>query len=238
MDRENGKGILFGVLGIMTLIIAILGASLAYFTATASSEKDAVTVQSATVTITYVEGQILQATNLIPATQDVAELAYAKESGQCIDDNGRQVCAVYRFETKNDGAVNQTIKGSILTTTDVSCTPEEGEETCTPPREFDNLSYLVYETTGGTSNKINNNLTTFAKHGGSTDLFNNGTTNNVTIDSGSSKSFEVLIWLNEKSTDINNDDGSGNQDYEQGLTYTGTVSVSVVGTDKITGSIE
>lgn len=237
MDRDSGKGILFGVLGVMTLIIAILGASLAYFTATARSRDDAVVVQSATVAITYTQGQILQATNLYPASQDVAERAYAKTQDKCIDDNGLQVCSVYAFETKNGGSVIQSITGSILTTT--RCTPAEGEDSCTPPAEFDNLSYMVYETTGGTPNKINSTLTKLGKYGSTSDLFNNGTTNEISINSGETKKFEILVWLNELSPNVELDDGSGNQDHEQGLTYTGTVSIEVVGvTDKITGEIK
>ena len=237
MDRENGKGILFGVLGIMTLIIAILGASLAYFTATARSRDDAVTVQSATVAITYTEGRIVQASNLIPATQDVAELAYAKTDGQCQDDDGDQVCAVYGFEVKNDGVKNQELKGSILTTT--RCTPKEGEDSCSLKGEFDNLSYIVYETSCDSPQKVSTQLTTFAKFGGTTELFNDGADNKVVVESGKSKSYEVLIWLNELSKDIANDDGSGAQDHEQGLTYSGTVTIDVVGaSDKITGEIQ
>ena len=232
MERENGKGILFGVLGIMTLIIAILGASLAYFTATARSAENAVRVESATVAINYVQGQILQATDLIPATQAVAERAYGQSGeSQCLDSNNKKVCSVFSFETHNNGEKDLEIVGKILTTTDIT-----GEQTT----EFDNLSYIVYETTTGAATPINTTKTTFANFGGSTELFNDGTDNKVTVTSGSHNKYEVLIWLNELATSEQLQDETnmteGNQDHEQGLTYTGTVEITVSGTsDKITG---
>lgn len=239
MERENGKGILFGVLGIMTLIIAILGASLAYFTATDRSDEDKVTVQAATVTITYVQGQIVKAENLIPATQTVVETAYAKSGdSQCLDANNKQVCSVFKFEAKNAGSENLDITGKILTTTQTSSNDgEDGLQTV----EFDNLSYIVYDTTGETPTKVNPTKTTFAKAGSSTELFNNGAgQTTATVLSGSSNKYEVLIWLNEAATEeqlLNPDDNvSGSQNHEQGLKYTGTIEIAVSGaSDKVTG---
>ena len=232
MDRENGKGILFGILGIMTLIIAILGASLAYFTATARSNEDAVQVQSATVTITYVQGQILSASNLIPATQTVVNYAYARSgNNQCLDANDNQVCAVFRFQASNTSAFDQEIQGYITTTTDVSLNPNN--------QEFENLKYIVYDVTD-TATQINSNPITFAQSGSTTNLFDDGTNDNtVTVEAGTLKTYEVLIWLDEIATAsqlTDQDDTAGNQDFEQGLTYTGMVTLSVVGANsKVTG---
>jgi len=239
MERENSKGILFGVLGVMTLIIAILGASLAYFTAVDRSEENAVQVQAATVTITYVQGQVLQASDLIPATQTVVETAYAKSGEeQCLDSKGKKVCSVFRFEAKNGSENDLNITGKILTTTQLS---ENDGEDGLQTREFDNLSYIVYDTTTGEAVKVTTEKETFAKFGSSTQLFVNGTENNtVTVTSGASNKYEVLIWLNEIATpeqlaDPNNlIDGS--QNHEQGLKYAGTVEIAVYdASDKITG---
>lgn len=239
MDRENGKGILFGVLGIVTLIIAILGASLAYFTAT-SGKQDAISVQSAVVTITYTQGQSIIAGNLIPVEAAIAEKAYKKTGAdQCKDDNDRAVCAVFAFSAYNDGDINEEIIGQVISTTDTTCTPAEGQETCTV-QEFDNLQYAVYQVTDSTRTKVSSENTTFAKSGNSTTLFNKADSDNkVTINSKETNNYEILIWLNELAEDVNNDpDNLGNQDYEQGLSYTGAVYVSVSGaTDKITGKV-
>lgn len=239
MDRENGKGILFGVLGVVTLIIAILGASLAYFTAT-SGKRDAISVKSAVVTITYTQGQSIIAGDLIPVEAAIAEKAYKKTGAdQCKDDDGRAVCAVFAFSAYNDGDSNEDIIGQIISTTDTSCTPEEGQESCSV-QEFDNLQYAVYQVTGTSRTKVSAENTTFAKSGSATTLFNNSEADNkVRINSKETNTYEILIWLNELAEDVYDDpDNAGNQDYEQGLSYTGAVYVSVSGaTDKITGKV-
>ena len=38
MEKEDKRGIFFGVIGVLTLIVAIIGASLAYFSINAKSE--------------------------------------------------------------------------------------------------------------------------------------------------------------------------------------------------------
>jgi len=245
-ERENGKGILFGVLGIMTLIIAILGASLAYFTATDRSDENAVQVQAATVSIVYEQGDIIDAGNLIPATQAVAQAAYAKEgTEQCKDNsiNKQPVCAVFEFHATNSNPNTPVdLEGKIITTTTGNPTHEvEGVDV---QYEFDNLKYIVFDTTDPEDIKTIGAPITFAKSGNSSSLFDNGLgSTKITMDGGQTRTFEVLIWLNELATSEQladeNDNVTGNQNYEQGLKYTGTVEISVVGSsDKITGQME
>lgn len=253
MERENNKGILFGVLGVMTLVIAILGASLAYFTAVDRSEEE-VKVEAATVTINYVQGRIVKASNLIPATKTVVQTAYAKQGEkQCLDSNGKQVCSVFAFEAQNNGPDGLAINGKIITTTQVS---ENNGEDGLQTKEFENLSYMVYDVTSGTPvpvNQTNKPEITFAQYGGSTELFTNGETGNtVTVESGHSNKYEILIWLQELAEKIaeedddpetttesilaNDPNGVASQNDEQGLTYAGIVEIAVAGaSDKITG---
>lgn len=258
MNQENGKGIIFGVLGILTLIIAIMGASLAYFTATAmDTDPEEIVVQAATVTIAFENGSTLEAKDLIPATYDVVEWAYKRgmvenglgieEDKQCIDDKGYKVCSVYRFSISNEAGKNDTaIAGTITTTTDAASTNEG--------KEFENLQYTLYEVeTPDNWNTINNRTeinenhhTTFSKTAGTaTQVFNHDVTddeltaNEYKVEAGVKKYFELVIWLNEKTTgDISSDNGEGNQDFEQGLYFSATINVSVSGaSDKITGTI-
>ena len=53
MEKEDKRGIFFGVIGVLTFIVAIIGASLAYFSINAKSEDNALTVKAATVKIVY-----------------------------------------------------------------------------------------------------------------------------------------------------------------------------------------
>lgn len=264
MNQESGKGILFGILGILTLIIAIMGASLAYFTATAmDTDPNDIVVQAATVTISYLQGDILTATDLIPSSDKVVEWAYKRGEeevdgvGQvdqtCKDAKGYTVCSVFKFDVSNEAGKNDTaIVGTITTETEVN-NNKDG-------KEFDNLQYTVYEITKdeggnviGGPTKINYQNTTFEKKDqqnevtsivGTTELFNHLVTddglkaNEVRIAAGEVKHFELVIWLNEVADDLENDDGAGKQDFEQGLSYTGKIKVSVSGaSDKITGTM-
>ena len=133
MNQESGKGIIFGVLGILTLIIAIMGASLAYFTATAmDTDPEKIIVQAATVTISYDNGRNLEARDLIPTSFAAAEWAYNRgiekdqetqieEDKQCKDAKGYTVCGIYRFSVSNEAGKNDSaIVGSIETATDVA----------------------------------------------------------------------------------------------------------------------
>ena len=258
MSQESGKGIIFGVLGILTLIIAIMGASLAYFTATAmDTDPEKIIVQAATVTISYDNGRNLEARDLIPTSFAAAEWAYNRgiekdqetqieEDKQCKDAKGYTVCGIYRFSVSNEAGKNDSaIVGSIETATDVASNKDG--------REFENLMYTIYEVAYGDPNEpstitsrteINvNHHIKFGKFGEKTDMFTHDAmeglqANEVKVPAGTKKYYEILIWLNEKSNDVTTDNGEGNQDVEQGLTYTGVVNVTVSGaSDKITGTI-
>ena len=151
--RDNTFNI---VIGISTLLIAILGATFAYFSATASSEENDVNVKSAYVSISYDGGTEIKASNLIPSTEKVALRMFQKEvesvgttkddiafldqdeytndtTRRCIDTKGREVCYVYQFSIESEGAEEGTteITGSIKIN----------------QNEFTNLSYVVYEVT-------------------------------------------------------------------------------------------
>lgn len=144
------------IIGISTLLIAILGATFAYFSATARSKENDVTVKSAYVSISYDGGTEIKASNLIPATQQVALTKYQKEvepynseidgeidteydtykndpNRRCVDAKGKEVCYVYQFSVISDGAEGENT--DILATVKVN------------KNEFSNLSYVLYEVT-------------------------------------------------------------------------------------------
>ncbi len=149
--RDNTFNI---IVGVSTLIIAILGATFAYFSATASSKDNDVNVRSAYVSISYDGGTEIKASNLIPSSEKVSirmfqkevesvgnvddEIAYLDQdeytndtSRRCIDVKGREVCYVYQFSIKSEGEEggNTEISGGIKVN----------------QNEFDNLSFIVYE---------------------------------------------------------------------------------------------
>lgn len=132
---ENKKSNLFNiVIGIATLLIAILGATFAYFSATATSVENDVNLKSAYLSISYDGGTKIKADELIPSSLHVALTEYQKTDGKrCIDGKGKQVCYVYQFTISSEltDAGSTDIIGSIKINTN----------------GFENLSYLLYEVT-------------------------------------------------------------------------------------------
>lgn len=145
------------IIGISTLLIAILGATFAYFSATARDE-NVISVKSAYISISYDGGTEIIANNLIPATQTVALTEYQKrqtllddeatdedkvalkdydvyetknKDRKCVDARGKEVCYVYQFtvESNSDSEADTDIVGYV----NVS------------KNEFTNLSYILYE---------------------------------------------------------------------------------------------
>lgn len=154
-ENFNNKSNTFNlVIGLATLLIAILGATFAYFSATARSKENDVTVKSAYVSITYDGGTEIKASNLIPATQQVALKKYQKAATEynadtdgemdtdydvyrndvnrrCVDAKGKEVCYVYQFSVISDGAEGEDTE--ILASIKVN------------NNSFTNLSYVLYE---------------------------------------------------------------------------------------------
>lgn len=172
LEEKRKKSNLFNIIiGVSTLIIAILGITFAYFSATASSEENDVNVRSAHVSISYLGGTIIRATNLIPSSEHVVIEMYKKATppedivgvvGQeglgittqedkytniqdlnrkCVDAKGHEVCAIYQFTIKSEGAADSftDIAGGI------TVNKNDFPGVLGTNNEYSNLSYVVYE---------------------------------------------------------------------------------------------
>jgi len=144
-NKLNARDLFYGIVAIATLIVAIIGATLAYFSITASSKEGAVNATAATVSINYNDGQQVsaQADELIPATLDVVQSAYiasrdlfdedgvieAEDKNVCIDLYDQQVCSIYRFSISSDIVRSVTAKLN------------------NEHNEFNYLHYAVYDVT-------------------------------------------------------------------------------------------
>lgn len=152
MENRKGNGIFLGIVSVATLVVAIIGATFAYFSATTQSNEDAVNLTayefklSLSVSPVYPEG----ASALIPLDPDKrvgglddeepnnTNLLYAlnRAENPCIDDNELQVCALYRVEITNQATNPITLSGQIRTVTN---TPGSGGS------PFTNLTYQSVE---------------------------------------------------------------------------------------------
>lgn len=109
MENGNGKGLFYGVIGVATLVVAIIGATFAWFSATASQTEGGTTVQSGTLTISYADGTIITADNLKPAVAPASDAT-------CAADGSDNVCYKNAFTVSNTGTLDARLSG-ILTVT-------------------------------------------------------------------------------------------------------------------------
>ena len=139
MNDNRKRDIFYGVVAVATLIIALIGATLAYFSISVRSSEGAVNATAAIVSIEYSDGQnvIAQASELIPASLSVVKNVYEHNltalndqaeldaetindpnfnwSNVCLDANGREVCSVYRFSIANNISNSMPAKGILQT---------------------------------------------------------------------------------------------------------------------------
>lgn len=220
MEKEDKRGIFFGIVGVLTLIVAIIGASLAYFSINAKSDKDALIVQSATVKIVYEDGdKLLNVEELIPSTQEIAirtleRTGDTNSAGEyykaCEDDNGYTVCGYYDFTLTNGGPNEMNISAKVI--------PSELEEEAI---RFTHLKFALYDRSTVSDDEYNNGA-----------LINSGTigydefslldddseplkiAGNNTV-----KNLRLFVWLNEAGKENDN---------EQGATFKGTIEITVL----------
>lgn len=151
MNDNKSRDIFYGVVAIATLIVAIVGATLAYFSITASSGEGAVSARSKVVSINYNDQQQVtaQATELIPSELEIMQYFYelqlasgefattegVHEVNKCQDINSQEICSVYRFSVSIDSG-SEEITAMLRSedndfnylayaVRDVSCTPRK-----------------------------------------------------------------------------------------------------------------
>lgn len=129
---KDKKNIIYVAIGVMTLIFSIVGATFAYFTATASNN-NVITGNSATVvfdvTVKKMTTVDVDRGGLIPMSNNMMEQALTKNAnvegkGLCVDDNGNAVCQVYKITVINQGTAGMFVDGYV-TLTNGSGTPAD-----------------------------------------------------------------------------------------------------------------
>ena len=181
--ENNGKGIFYGVIGVATLIVAIIGATFAYFTATASNTST-IAGNAASVGLSLSVEKVSNGDKgLVPQLETSLSAAMKGIDGagtgvdSCIDANGNTVCQVYKITVGNTGTAEAKLTGTLDLT--------KGSVT--------NLKWATV--TGWGSNP--------AAQGAKVD---NKLVENVTISGSGSKEYYVVIWIQE-TNDAQEDSG-------------------------------
>lgn len=204
MDETRGRDIFLGVIGVLTLIVAIVGATFAYFSTQVNSAADSVDLTSYQFATSLVLNPVYPTKEhkaLIPlgsteVNGDVTYLDKALSEG-CVDAKGYQVCAVYEavltntgddvaltptFDVSSNGFVNEAGSSNMYA---LLATANGSEET---PTAF------TYNRANATNVIAASNPLTY-----------NGQTT-VTVTGGQTAKYYLILWLenlDESQPDMN-----------------------------------
>lgn len=224
MDSNKSRGIFLGVLSVATLIVSIIGATFAYFVASANGNENAVQAGAANVagTLTLTE-TVDYRQNMIPVTETLMKTSYKRTEAATGTGTGRcegysaaggntvyNLCSIYQFTVSNSATIAQTIYASLTANTNT----------------FANLKYCIFEGEAGTSDTEKvacRNMP--AKGNTDKNIFSElipATTGTHT--------YTLVMYINETSEDQTTDDS--------GKTFTGTISItSGDGSNYMTGAL-
>ena len=126
-NKKRGASFFYAVVGVATLVVAIVGATFAYFS-TSATNNNTVQGEAATAGISLsVEKVSTGATGaLIPLQDGTAPEPYnvdhrdealqRTEENLCVDMSGNNVCQLYKITVKNDGNTTIGLTGTLKLT--------------------------------------------------------------------------------------------------------------------------
>lgn len=224
MDNNKSRGIFLGVLSVATLIVSIIGATFAYFVASANGNEGAVQAGAANVagTLTLTE-TVDYRQNMIPVTETLMKTSYKRTEAATGTGTGRcegysaaggntvyNLCSIYQFTVSNSASIAQTIYASLTANTNT----------------FANLKYCIFEGEAGTTDteKVACRNMPAEK---STD--SNVFSELIPATTGT-HTYTLVMYINETSEDQTTADS--------GKTFTGTISItSGDGSNYMTGAL-
>lgn len=119
--ERKGQGTFYMIIAMLTLIVAIVGATFAYFSLQASDE-NTVKGNAAKVGLSLEVRKVSvdASGDLIPLDETLLEKAIAGDSAtenqMCVDKNGNTVCQVYELKVTNEGTAATAVNGSLTLT--------------------------------------------------------------------------------------------------------------------------
>lgn len=192
---------------IIVLSFSVIGATYAYFAISASND-NTITGEAATVNLTLNVEKIfptetsentgVMVPQLSTSGSATSALSNALKSG-CVDGNGNVICQVYKIVIQNiGGTATQVVDGSVSFYGDTALT--ENVHTTMP-----NLKWKLI-TSADATNPSNSVL------GTNTDLEANSNKNifadDVVMETDSSFTYYMIIWINETNDDQPTDEGN------------------------------
>ena len=235
MENSKGRGIFLGVVSVATLIVAIIGATFAWFSASVGSGENDVNLTAyqfdADLTVERVFPTAENASKkIIPFVPDKVlregqgdqtnNMNYAlnEATNKCVDSSGYLVCSLYKITVTNNGSDAIELDGSVTT---METTPTETGTTLTANGD---LKAQIISYDGGKYTYTHNLSKALAlpnTASGSGKLIMDPATLTVGATPGANTAeLYVLVWLN---------DSAENQSTMMGASYKGQFIFSAVG---------
>ena len=235
MENSKGRGIFLGVVSVATLIVAIIGATFAWFSASVGSGENDVNLTAyqfdADLTVERVFPTAENASKkIIPFVPDKVlregqgdqtnNMNYAlnEATNKCVDSSGYLVCSLYKITVTNNGSDAIELDGSVTT---METTPTETGTTLTANGD---LKAQIISYDGGKypyTHNLSKALALPNTVSGSGKLIMDPATLTVGATPGANTAeLYVLVWLN---------DSAENQSTMMGASYKGQFIFSAVG---------
>ena len=226
-ENRKGPGVFYAVVGVATLVVAIIGATFANFSASASNTADIKgnTAEAAGIALA-IEDVTKTGGDMIPlnlhvgdGTKDTADQFADAMRGKCKDINNNNVCDVYKITLTNSSTTSTIdVRGDL--------TLVEGA---------DNMKWQLLDVTSDTlatfaaaevtGHEVDGATVTSVKQLGQlvregvNGAQGTGTAARRTLGTGASATYYVLIWLEEMGAD---------QAVDSGKAFKGTVNFNAV----------
>lgn len=235
MENSKGRGIFLGVVSVATLIVAIIGATFAWFSASVGSGENDVNLTAyqfdAKLTVERVFPTAENASKkIIPFVPDKVlregqgdqtnNMNYAlnEATNKCVDSSGYLVCSLYKITVTNNGSDAIELDGSVTT---IETTPTKTGTTLTANGDLKAqiISYADEKYTY--THNLSKALALPNTVNGSGKLIMDKATLTVGATPGANTAeLYVLVWLN---------DSTENQSSMMGASYKGQFIFSAVG---------
>lgn len=150
-QKRNVSNIFYAVVGIATLIVSVIGATFAYFTATDANNA---TIKGDMAIIDF-DLDVEPATDadetigMIPMSNNMVEMAVSDASGKgvCVDNNNNAVCQIYKIKVVNTSTASMFVDGYV-TLTGGSGTPTDIITGDDPKTQATEIREWKYSATG------------------------------------------------------------------------------------------
>lgn len=204
-ENRKGPGVFYAVIGVATLVVAIIGATFAYFTATGSDDTTvAGKAATAGLSLTVTKVSTDATGGLIPIAESLLNNGLAGDTASgdkmCLDKDSNTVCQVYKITVENTGTAPARLDGTLTLTA----------------AGYSNLKWAnINKGAGLTADAEPDDVGTNLNASSVTSI-----TANELYTAGQTKYYYIMVYINETNTSQNETDTGS---------FTGNVTFSSAG---------